>query len=642
MEKYAPNAIRSNDLIVKENEDGTITAVLSTNAPVLEAENGPKRLVIWDHRTINQERFAYGIGLYAEHNYAGETLGIIDNFRLDDTQSKLLGDIRFRDIQKAQEYRRDILNGTVRGISAGADFGKAVAKRIPGKDGNPDTILIQNWGPTEASLTNRPMDIKSGFGFNRSIDSVKQEIDLIIEEEYMDGNKPVDAVLGDEPDNTGTQTQDDAIAVPSETTKPVKAASDVSNIQDVPIQTDVNELVLDTSNLDINDIPATPILETNNGEKRTMSTLPNDSPLSQVVKTDSDSLYNFGSALRAMYEGKPLLGAEAEYQQEAEQKYGSLGGSRLYLNSPALAQRTMTTTSASATIAKEIGGNFGMLFPESVFGALGVQVKKADGPVTVAFQLTAPTVAARAENDATGTVASDLTYSERLIKLVTSTAKVIISQDALTDSNVVNLESDIRTSLQEQIRVSVEKSAFGFATAPTAAQNAFGIYQAGTKVAWGASPTAGDLALTTTTGVGKLDALTGTIEDANAGIGDVSYFVRPADYNKLKYVVWQGSNGAKMLLQDGFLAGNAPVVKASKDILGLAPTAAGDNDTTCTSTIVACKKGAITLYELSAPVIKLVEDENLVSKGLVCFHISYRYAAVLNRPEFATFLNVKL
>lgn len=636
---------RSIDLTPVENEDGSITVTLSTATPCREELVD----VVWNHEAVNLERAPYGIGLYAEHNYAAETVGIIDNVRVDPTRTKLLGDIRFRSNQRSQDYRLDVLNGTVRGISAGINKGKATYRRLPGAGGAADTIILSNWEPIEASLTNMPTDIRSGFGAQRTLgpDDAGVELDSLEEEpmatEPTPSETPVVPAEGDTPEVRAE--------VPAVETPAVEAV-------EASLEEQISTLTAQLAALEsqrakpVDLIPtAAPVVapvQEVTGEKRTMTKIDKDAPLSTVVRTDADSRYNFGTALRCMAQRTALTGPEAEYQQESERVHGKPFAGGLYLNVPALATRTMTTngvnasTSMAAGILPVAGGNFGLLFPESIFGKLGVATRQASGPVQVVYGVGAPTVAGIGENPAAGTAATDMTYQERTVKMITATAKVIVSQDALSDTNLINLEQDINLALKEQVRVSVEAAAFGYPAAPTAVQNQFGIFQAGTKLAWAAAPAAGDLALTTVKGVQKLDELTSTIEDANAGISDVQYFVKPADYNKLKYIPWQGSNGAKMLLQDGMLAENAPVQKVSKNIMGLAPTLAGDNDTTCTSTIAAVKKNALTLFELSAPIIKIVEDENLVSKGLVCFHISYRYAVVLNRPEFATFLNVKL
>lgn len=656
---------RWQELIPIENEDGSVTATLATDLPATEGGKGEAlRSVVWDLESADLSRGTYGLGLYAEHDYRAETLGVVDNLRVvAGAPTRLLGDLKFRSSARAQEYKRDVLSGTVRGVSAGVRYHNATYKRTPNPAGGADLYTVRGIEPFECSLTNIPEDIRSGFGATRAIN---QEDFDIPEEETRMAKKSAPAIPTEIVEEK-IETPEKAPEAPAPEKAPEVTPAPEIAPEPAPVLSPMDEKIAaikghrsaeeEATDLIVDAVATTtelPITEISQGETRMINP---DAPLSTVLRTDADNHYNFSNALRSLAFGSTLAGAEAEFQQEAERKYGRVSGNAQYLNVAALAGRTSTTlttdgASASADMSSGIlttpGGSFGMLFPASVFNALGVKVRQATGPVQVAYMVGAPTVSGRAENDASGTAATALTYTDRTIKMVTATAKVIATQDSLTDTNLINLEADIKNALTEQVRVHVEASAFGYSSTPSATQNTYGIFQAGTKVKWASGADADDFGLTTTVGLTKLDELTSTIEDFNVSTGDVKYFVTPSNFNSLKYLPWMGSDGHKMLLTNGVLAENAPVVKVSKDILGVGPSSVADHDadatlgSSITSTIVACKQNALTLYELAAPLMKMVEDENLVSKGLVCFHISYRYAVVLDRPEYATYLNVKL
>lgn len=164
---YVPGTIELEEGAAREARaaDAPIPIAISSTEPY-ERQTGPsgsRYLEILDHSeaAIDLSRAARGLPFLYEHN-PHELLGRVDNLRL--SGGKLRGLLRFGKSPRAEEVKRDVLDGIRTDISVG--YQQITARKDPsppGYQGLP-RLVVTRWMPVEVSSVSVPADSTVGVG----------------------------------------------------------------------------------------------------------------------------------------------------------------------------------------------------------------------------------------------------------------------------------------------------------------------------------------------------------------------------------------------------------------------------------------------------------------------------------------------
>lgn len=136
--------------IAARASDDVIPVVVSSDA-VVEVSDGPE-ILVHTAEAIDLQRAP--LPIIATHRGGQINVGLVDNLRVD--RGLLRGDARFGERQEAAEYKRDVLGGIIRSVSAGY-------ARVKAKLRNDGVLLTTRWMPTHVAMVAEPADVRAGF-----------------------------------------------------------------------------------------------------------------------------------------------------------------------------------------------------------------------------------------------------------------------------------------------------------------------------------------------------------------------------------------------------------------------------------------------------------------------------------------------
>ena len=148
-----------------ENEDGTITFPLSSEYPVRRYDGD--EVLVHEPSTVDLSFLASGNAplLDAHERWSmRDQIGVIIDAWVE--EKRLYVTVRFSTSSRAQEIRRDVLEGIVRNVSVGYQIRKY------DRDESTETYRVTDWWPYEASLVPVPADPTVGIG--RSLQRKKE------------------------------------------------------------------------------------------------------------------------------------------------------------------------------------------------------------------------------------------------------------------------------------------------------------------------------------------------------------------------------------------------------------------------------------------------------------------------------------
>lgn len=134
----------------RQAEDGRIPVVISTDAPV----EMPDGVEVLDHGAGAIDLSRAPLPIVATHRGGQVNVGVVEDLVSDG--HKLRGMARFGERDEAQQYARDVLNGTIRSVSAGYRRMKARAERS-------GVMVTTRWMPFHVAMVAEPADIGAGF-----------------------------------------------------------------------------------------------------------------------------------------------------------------------------------------------------------------------------------------------------------------------------------------------------------------------------------------------------------------------------------------------------------------------------------------------------------------------------------------------
>jgi HK97 family phage major capsid protein len=130
--------------------DDAIPVIVSSDA-VVDVGGVPEVLI---HSADAIDLCRAPLPIIATHARGQVNVGVVDGLHI--AGGKLRGMARFGERTEAAEYKRDVLNRTIRSVSAGY-------ARIRGKFRGDGVLEISRWMPTHCALVAEPADVNAGF-----------------------------------------------------------------------------------------------------------------------------------------------------------------------------------------------------------------------------------------------------------------------------------------------------------------------------------------------------------------------------------------------------------------------------------------------------------------------------------------------
>jgi HK97 family phage major capsid protein len=165
--KALPTQYRAMNVESFDKEKRTVTFALSSEYPV-ERWYG---MEVLDHSksSIRSTRLDSGMALLFNHD-SNKHIGVVEGYEIG-SDRKLRVTARFGKGQLAQEKFDDVVDGVLRGASAGYQVHK-YERQEASKKGEPDTLRFIDWEPVEATLC--PVGADPTVGIGRSADDKKE------------------------------------------------------------------------------------------------------------------------------------------------------------------------------------------------------------------------------------------------------------------------------------------------------------------------------------------------------------------------------------------------------------------------------------------------------------------------------------
>ena len=130
--------------------DDAIPVVISSDA-IVDMPDGPEILV---HTPDAVDLSRAPLPIIATHRGGQVNVGIIEDISV--SNGRMRGQARFGERSEAVEYKRDVLNRTIRSVSVGY-------ARVKGKVREDGVLLTTRWLPTHTAMVAEPADINAGF-----------------------------------------------------------------------------------------------------------------------------------------------------------------------------------------------------------------------------------------------------------------------------------------------------------------------------------------------------------------------------------------------------------------------------------------------------------------------------------------------
>jgi HK97 family phage major capsid protein/HK97 family phage prohead protease len=452
-------------------------------------------------------------------------IGVIEEFKLDETAKRTTAVVRFGKSALAREVFEDVKDGIRMNISVGYRIDKL--ERYEHKD---ETYYKAQWTPMEVSSVSVPADQSRLVGVGRSKDKQNNNIEV----KLMENEKKQDINL----DEVRAQTVEDAKAEFKRNSK---------EIIDLAVKHNKRDLADKAISDGISVAEFRGILLENISNNTPLET-PSDIGMTKEEVRD----FSLVKAIRAMAnpadrKAQEDAAFEFECSREAARQYGK-DAQGIMLPSDVLGRwgkRDLNTGDDSTLVAENyLGGSFIDVLrnSSSVLAAGATTLNNLVGNVVIPKK----TAAASAGWIATeGNAASEseftsgsVTMTPRVVGATTDATRLLLSQSSL------DIENLIRDDLTKSIATAIDLGALagsGSSGQPTGIKNTSGI---NTTTFAAANPT-----------FAEIIAMESEVANDNGLVGNLGYICKPSDYGTLKTTSKDSGSGMFVVEPDGRMNG---------------------------------------------------------------------------------------
>jgi len=453
---------------------------------------------------INMEFIASGRApLLLDHDMTKQ-IGVIEEFKLDETAKRTTAVVRFGKSALAREVFEDVADGIRMNISVGYRIDK-----LERYENNGETYYKAQWTPMEVSSVSVPADQSRLVGVGRSKDKQHKNIEV----KLMENEKKQDINL----DEVRTQTIDEAKAEFKRNSK------------------EIIDLAARHNKRDLADKAISDGISVEEFRGVLLENISNNTPLetpSEIGMTKEEVReFSLVKAIRAMAnpsdrKAQEEAAFEFECSAEAARQYGK-DAQGIMLPAEVLRtwkQRDINSSDDSTLIAEDYrGGDFIDVLrnSSSVMQAGATMLRGLQGNVVIPKKTAAASAgwiategAAAAESEFTS---GSVTMSPKVIGAFTDATRLLLQQSSL------DVENLIRDDLTQSIATAIDLGALagsGTSGQPTGISATSGI---NTTTFAAANPTWAEIV-----------AMESAVANDNALNGSLSYICRPADFGTLK------------------------------------------------------------------------------------------------------------
>jgi len=453
---------------------------------------------------INMEFIASGRApLLLDHDMTKQ-IGVIEEFKLDETAKRTTAVVRFGKSALAREVFEDVADGIRMNISVGYRIDK-----LERYENNGETYYKAQWTPMEVSSVSVPADQSRLVGVGRSKDKQHKNIEV----KLMENEKKQDINL----DEVRTQTIDEAKAEFKRNSK------------------EIIDLAARHNKRDLADKAISDGISVEEFRGVLLENISNNTPLetpSEIGMTKKEvRQFSLVKAIRAMAnpsdrKAQEEAAFEFECSAEAARQYGK-DAQGIMLPAEVLRnwnQRDINSSDDSTLIAEDYrGGDFIDVLrnSSSVMQAGATMLRGLQGNVVIPKKTAASSGgwiategAAAAESEFTS---GSVTMSPKVIGAFTDATRLLLQQSSL------DVENLIRDDLTQSIATAIDLGALagsGSSGQPTGIANTSGI---NTTTFAAANPTWAEIV-----------AMESAVANDNALNGSLGYICRPADFGTLK------------------------------------------------------------------------------------------------------------
>ena len=453
---------------------------------------------------INMEFIASGRApLLLDHDMTKQ-IGVIEEFKLDETAKRTTAVVRFGKSALAREVFEDVADGIRMNISVGYRIDK-----LERYENNGETYYKAQWTPMEVSSVSVPADQSRLVGVGRSKDKQHKNIEV----KLMENEKKQDINL----DEVRTQTIDEAKAEFKRNSK------------------EIIDLAARHNKRDLADKAISDGISVEEFRGVLLENISNNTPLetpSEIGMTKEEvRQFSLVKAIRAMAnpsdrKAQEEAAFEFECSAEAARQYGK-DAQGIMLPAEVLRtwkQRDINSSDDSTLIAEDYrGGDFIDVLrnSSSVMQAGATMLRGLQGSVVIPKKTAASSGAwiategsAAAESEFTS---GSVTMSPKVVGAFTDATRLLLQQSSL------DVENLIRDDLTQSIATAIDLGALagsGSSGQPTGISNTSGI---NTTTFAAANPTWAEIV-----------AMESAVANDNALTGSLGYICRPADFGTLK------------------------------------------------------------------------------------------------------------
>ena len=453
---------------------------------------------------INMEFIASGRApLLLDHDMTKQ-IGVIEEFKLDETAKRTTAVVRFGKSALAREVFEDVKDGIRMNISVGYRIDK-----LERYENNGETYYKAQWTPMEVSSVSVPADQSRLVGVGRSKNKQHKNIEV----KLMENEKKQDINL----DEVRTQTIDEAKAEFKRNSK------------------EIIDLAARHNKRDLADKAISDGISVEEFRGVLLENISNNTPLetpSDIGMTKKEvRQFSLVKAIRAMAnpsdrKAQEEAAFEFECSAEAARQYGK-DAQGIMLPAEVLRtwkQRDINSSDDSTLIAEDYrGGDFIDVLrnSSSVMQAGATMLRGLQGNVVIPKKTAASSGAwiategsAAAESEFTS---GSVTMSPKVVGAFTDATRLLLQQSSL------DVENLIRNDLTQSIATAIDLGALagsGSSGQPTGISNTSGI---NTTTFAAANPTWAEIV-----------AMESAVANDNALNGSLGYICRPADFGTLK------------------------------------------------------------------------------------------------------------
>jgi HK97 family phage major capsid protein len=473
---------------------------------------------------IDMEFMSSGTAPFLLDHDMTKQIGVIEEFKLDETAKRTIAVVRFGKSALAREVFEDVKDGIRMNISVGYKINKM--ERVSDDKGD---YYRANWTPLEVSSVAVPADQSKAVGVGRSETNLNFKQEIKMEKEIKQ-----DINL----DEVRSKTVEEAKAEFKRNSK------------------EIIDLAVRHNKRDLADKAISEGISVEEFRGVLLENIANDKPLetpSDIGMTAKEvKRFSVVKALRALAnptDRKAQADAAFEFEcsEEAARQNGTTAQG-IMLPADVLAQwgqRDINSSDDSTLIPQDFkGGDFIDVLrnQSSVMAAGATMLRGLQGSVVIPKKTAASSGGwiategnAASESEFTS---GSVTMSPKVIGAYTDVTRLLLQQSSL------DIENLIRDDLTQSIAIAIDLGALagsGSSGQPTGVKNTSGV---NTTTFAAANPTFGEI-------VGMESAVAAD----NALLGNLSYICKPADYGTLKTTSKDSGSGQFVVEPDGRMNG---------------------------------------------------------------------------------------